>query len=116
MYLDLAKAFEKVDHKMICHRLHDHGITGKLGEELHDSLIVSNHAIAENGALSEVEALLSGVLPGYSVGITTVCGCSLGYVFILRIIHTRQLHYNTNVLEAESTDNIPFAQEWVCGK
>lgn len=30
IYLDIAKAFEKVIHGMICHKLHDLGIVGKL--------------------------------------------------------------------------------------
>ena len=32
VYLDFAKAFDKVDHGMICHKLQDLGIAGKLGQ------------------------------------------------------------------------------------
>ena len=53
IYLDFAKAFDKVDHGMICHKLRGLGIGGKLGEWLHDFLKDRSQAVAANGALSK---------------------------------------------------------------
>ena len=68
IYLDFAKAFDKVDHGMICHKLRDLGIVGKLGEWLHDFLKDRSQAVVANGAISRKTLIVSGVPQGTVLG------------------------------------------------
>lgn len=52
MYLHFAKVFDKFDHWMICHKLRDIGIVGKLEEWLHEFLSERNQAVVANGTTS----------------------------------------------------------------
>ena len=38
VYLDFEKAFDKVDFGLLCHRLSEKGISGKIGLWIHDFL------------------------------------------------------------------------------
>ena len=68
IYLDFAKAFDKVDHGMICHKLRLLGINGKLGEWLHDFLKDRTQTVAVDGALSRGTLITSGVPQGTVLG------------------------------------------------
>lgn len=68
IYLDFAKAFDKVDHGMICHKLRDLGIVGKLGEWLHDFLKDRSQVVVANGATSNDTQIVSGVPQGTVLG------------------------------------------------
>lgn len=66
IYLNFAKTFDNVDHRMICHKLRRLSIVGKLGEWLHDFLKDRSQAMAANGALSK-ETLITSVVPQETV-------------------------------------------------
>ncbi len=68
VYLDFAKAFDKVDHGTICHKLRSLGIVGKLGEWLHDFLTDRSQVVAANGAHSKGSTIRSGVPQGTVLG------------------------------------------------
>ena len=68
IYLDFAKAFDKVDHGMICHKLRNFGIIGKLGEWLHDFLKDRSQTVVANGATSSNTQIISGVPQGTVLG------------------------------------------------
>lgn len=53
IYFDFAKAFDNVDLGMLCNNMRSLGISGKLGEWLHDILQGKNQTVIANGALSE---------------------------------------------------------------
>jgi len=65
VYLDFAKAFDKVDHSILIKKVKDHGIGGKIGKWLIQFLINRKFNVVANGGMSEEEEeeeVRSGVL------------------------------------------------------
>ena len=63
VYLDFAKAFDKVDHGngILLHKVKDFGITGKLGQWFYHFLTNRKHFVRLPGGLSEDHPVISGV-------------------------------------------------------
>ena len=53
VYLDFAKAFDKVDHDILCHKLRNLGIKGKVGIWIKEFLSGRSQQVSANGALSD---------------------------------------------------------------
>ena len=68
IYLDFAKAFDKVDHHILCHKMKSLLIGGKVGIWLHSFLSNRTQQISANGALSPPSSVLSGVPQGTVLG------------------------------------------------
>ena len=68
IYLDFAKAFDKVDHGILLHKLKQLGITGKLGNWLLSFLSNRNHFVRIPGGVSSDGSVLSGVPQGTVLG------------------------------------------------
>ena len=68
IYLDFSKAFDKVDHGILLHKLKDLGITGKLGIWFIQFLINRTHYVRLPGGLSQNIPVLSGVPQGTVLG------------------------------------------------
>lgn len=68
IYLDFAKAFDKVDHGVLLHRLSSLGIRGNLGRWIHSFLHNRVQQVAVNGTLSERSPVKSGVPQGSVLG------------------------------------------------
>ena len=68
IYLDFSKAFDKVDPGILCHKLRELGISGKLGILLHDFLSDREQVILANGVKSNSSQVLSGVPQGTVLG------------------------------------------------
>ena len=68
IYLDFAKAFEKVDHGVLLHKLKQLGITRKLGNWLLSFLSNRNHLVRIPGGVSSDGSVLSGVPQGTVLG------------------------------------------------
>ena len=68
VYLDFAKAFDKVDFMVTMRKLQEMGITGKLGRWIHAFLTHRKQAILVNGARSEPTEVKSGVPQGSVLG------------------------------------------------
>ena len=68
IYLDFAKAFDKVDLGILCHKLRNMGIGGKLGILLHDFLTNRKQVILANGVKSKSSDVRSGVPQGTVLG------------------------------------------------
>ena len=68
IYLDYAKAFDKVDHGVLLNKLKTFGICGKLGEWLHSFLTNRRHHVRIPGGVSKSDNVLSGVPQGTVLG------------------------------------------------
>ena len=64
VFLDFAKAFDKVDHEILLEKVRNHGITGKLGNWLREFLKNRKFRVVANGCMSEEESVISGVPQG----------------------------------------------------
>lgn len=68
VYLDFAKAFDKVDHGVLLHKLRQMGISGTLGRWLHCFLTNRKQIVANEGAESTLMCVTSGVPQGSVLG------------------------------------------------
>ena len=64
MFLDFAKAFDKVDHSILMKKVIKHGIKGKIGRWILDFLTDRKFRVIVNGTESEEEDVTSGVPQG----------------------------------------------------
>ena len=68
VYLDYAKAFDKVDHEILIHKLHSYGIRGKLLEWIKSFLSNRFQCVSVNGVKSYLSKVKSGVPQGTVLG------------------------------------------------
>ena len=68
IYLDFAKAFDKVDHNILCHKLKRLGITGKIGIWIREFLTGRSQHVSANGVLSSSAPVISEVPQGTVLG------------------------------------------------
>ena len=61
VYVDVSKAFDKVDMVILCHKLSEMGIGGPLAVSIHNYLSGRNQLFISNGAKSSMYDVLSGV-------------------------------------------------------
>ena len=68
VYLDFAKAFDKVDHGILLHKLRDLGITRKLGIWFYNFLCDRSQFVRVRGGCSNVVPIVSGAPQGTVLG------------------------------------------------
>ena len=68
IYLDFAKAFDKVDHGILLTKVKGYGIQGKLANWLQTFLTTRTQQVRVGDFLSEEVAVLSGVPQGSVLG------------------------------------------------
>ena len=68
VYLDFAKAFDKLDFNITLHKLKSLGIDGKIGRWIHSFLTGCHQRVVVNGVMSKLAAVLSGVPQGSVLG------------------------------------------------
>ena len=68
IYLDFAKAFDKVDHNILCQKIKRLGITGKVGTWIREFLTGRYQQVSANGVLSDPTPVISGVPQGTVLG------------------------------------------------
>ena len=61
VYLDFAKAFDKVDHNILMRKVEKHRIKGKVGKWIREFLTDRKYRVVANGEMSEIQSVLSGV-------------------------------------------------------
>ena len=64
VYLDFAKAFDKVNHKIVIQKLIKHKISGKIGRWIKEFLLNRKQIVIANGSKSKAADVLSGVPQG----------------------------------------------------
>ena len=64
VFLDFAKAFDKVDHKILLEKVRNHKISGKLGKWIEEFLKDRKFRVVANGCMSDEEDVVSGVPQG----------------------------------------------------
>ena len=64
IYLDFAKAFDKVDHNILLKKMIDHKIKGKVGMWIKNFLQDRKYRVVANGVMSEEQEVISGVPQG----------------------------------------------------
>ena len=68
IYLDFAKAFDKVDFTIILQKLKDMGIQGHVGRWIHQFITGRTQSVLVNGCRSKPAKVLSGVPQGSVLG------------------------------------------------
>jgi hypothetical protein len=68
VYLDFAKAFDKVDFNITLSKLHSMGITGRIHKWIHNFLTPRTQSVVVQGESSKPEKVLSGVPQGSVLG------------------------------------------------
>merc|ERR1712074_422716 len=64
VFLDFAKAFDKVDHNILLEKVKKHGIGGKIGRWIMEFLNGRKFRVVANGYMSREEDVISGVPQG----------------------------------------------------
>jgi hypothetical protein len=68
IYLDLSKAFDKVDHGVLLHKLRSLGITGRIGRWIMNFLQMRRQQVLIRNQKLEISILKSGVPQGSVLG------------------------------------------------
>ena len=85
VYLDFAKAFDKVDHNIVLAKAHNIGIRGKLLNWIKEFLSNRTQSVIVNGKLSSPRPVISGVPQGSVIG-------PLIFLILISDIDTDTLH------------------------
>ena len=64
VYLDFAKAFDKVNHDILLRKITNHGIKGKIGMWIKNFLFNRKYRVLANGMMSDEQEVISGVPQG----------------------------------------------------
>ena len=64
VYLDFAKAFDKVDHEILLEKVKKHKISGKIGKWIKEFLTDRKFKVVANGCMSDEGEVTSGVPQG----------------------------------------------------
>ena len=68
IYLDFAKAFDKVDHGILMHKMKSFGITGQIAIWIHNFLSGRRQQVAVDNTISSESPVISGVPQGTVLG------------------------------------------------
>ena len=110
IYLDFSKAFDKVDHGIVPHKLRDLGITGNLSVRFHQFLSDRTQFVQLPGGVSKDSPVLSGVPQGTVLGpLLFIIMISDIYKLILSskiISFADDTRVYTNITQIENSDSL----------
>ena len=110
IYLDFSKAFDKVDHGVLLHKLKDLGITGKLGIWFFQFLTNITHYVRIPGGISKDSPVLSGVPQGTVLGpllfLIMILDINKGTTSSKLVSFADDTRVYSNIAEADDCDNL----------
>ena len=110
IYLDFSKAFDKVDHGVLFHKLKDLGITGKLGIWFFQFLTNRTHYVRIPGSISKDSPILSCVPQGTVLGpllfLIMISDINKGTTSSKLISFADDTRVYSNIAESDDCDNI----------
>ena len=106
IYLDFAKAFDKVDHDILCHKLKELGVSGRLGIWIREFLVGRSQQVSVDGLLSESFNVTSGIPQGTVLGpiLFIIMICDLGKD-LLRSTTSKYADDTKNTARVENTED-----------
>ena len=112
IYLDFSKAFDKVDHGVLLHKLKDLGITGKLGIWFFQFLTNRTHYVRIPGGISKDSTVLSGVPQGTVLGpllfLIMISDINKGTTSSKLVSFADDTRVYSNIVEADDCDNLQY--------
>ena len=110
IYLDLSKAFNKVDHGILLHKLHYLGIASNLGILFFQFLTNITHYVRLPGGLSQNNPVLSGVPQGTVLGpllfLTMISDINKDNISSKVIRFADKTRVYSNITQADDCDNL----------
>ena len=110
IYLDFSKAFDKVDHGILLHKLKDMGITGKLGIWFFQFLTNRTYYVRIPGVISKNGPVLIGVPQGTVLGpllfLIMIYDINKGTTSPKLISFADDTRVYSNIAQADDCDNL----------
>ena len=110
IYLDFSKAFDKVDHGVLLHKLKYLGITGKPGIWFFQFLTNRTYYIRIPGGISKDSPVLSGVPQGTVLGpllfLIMISDINKGTTSSKLVCFADDTQVYSNIAEADDCDNL----------
>ena len=112
IYLDFSKAFDKVDHGVLLHKLKDLGITGKLGIWFFQFLTNRTHYVGIPGGISKDSPVFSGVPQGTVLEpllfLIMISDINKGITSSKLVSFADDKRVYSNIAEADDCDNLQY--------
>ena len=110
IHLDFSKAFHKVDHGIVLHKLRDLGFTGDLGVWFHQFLSDMTQFVRLPGGVSNASPVLGGVLQGTVLGtfifINMISDINKDILASKIISFADDTRVYTNITQIENSDSL----------
>ena len=117
IYLDFSKAFDKVDHGIVLHKLRYLGITGNLGVWFHQFLSDRTQFVRLPGGVSKDSPFLSGVLQGTVLGsllfIIMISDINKDILSSKIISFADDTRVYTNITQIENSDSLQTDSNYI---
>jgi hypothetical protein len=124
IYMDFAKAFDKVPHKRLISKMSSYGISNQLLNWVTDFLSARNHRVRVNGSYSEEADVLSGIPQGSVLGptlfilfINDLPGCTTNEVYLFaddtKIFSPITSDKEVTALQKDIDECLKWSKKWL---